>query len=253
MPERLRASSLQHFKGGALVLSAPAGVTQSTDTTAHGSWGAPSALLAGEKGGGKEGAGLTWVRQGRKWLRGTAGSGTACQEHLQETQPASPPAAVLQGLLIPASAAWEGRLEGDTTVSCLSPAPSASSAPAPQMLLAEPWSACSPFSRSWGGQPHSPPPRPLAFAERVRDRRFPAVTKERGGLVRTEVAGSRMNPGGRGVPYSPVFTRKRGGGGWTEGVKFPQLKCNHRYRLALHASPLLAPSPCVHRWGFSAA
>lgn len=68
-----------------------------------------------------------------------------------------------------------------------------------------------PLQQVLGGQSHSPP-RPLAFAERVRDGRFPAMTKERGGLVQTEVAGSRMNPGGRGVPCSPVFTRKRGGG-----------------------------------------
>lgn len=45
MPERLHASSLQHLEAGALVLSAPAGISQSTDTTAHGSWGVPSALL----------------------------------------------------------------------------------------------------------------------------------------------------------------------------------------------------------------
>lgn len=65
-----------------------------------------------------------------------------------------------------------------------------------------------PLQQVLGGQS----PRPSAFAERVRDGRFPAMTKEWGGLVQTEVAGSRTSPGGRGVPCSPVFTRKRGGG-----------------------------------------
>lgn len=145
------------------------------------------------------------MRQGRKWPRGTAGSG---QEHLQETQPASPPVAVLQGLLIPASAAWEGRLGGGHNSEL--PLPSSlcqlSSCPtdAPCRALVSTF----PLQQVLGGQS----PRPSAFAERVRDGRFPAMTKEWGGLVQTEVAGSRTSPGGRGVPCSPVFTRKRGGG-----------------------------------------
>lgn len=43
------------------------------------------------KGGGKEGAGLTQVRQGRKRPRGAAGNGTARQEHPGEAQPAPHP------------------------------------------------------------------------------------------------------------------------------------------------------------------
>lgn len=96
-----------------------------------------------------------------------------------------------------------------------------------------------------------PAPRPLAFAGRVRDGRFPTMAREGGDLVWAEVISGRTSPGGSGVPCTPAFTRKPGWGG-RKGVKFPQLKCNHRYGLALHASPLLAPSPCTHWWGFSA-
>lgn len=49
------------------------------------------------KGGGKEGAGLTQVRQGRKRPRGTAGNGTARQEHPGEAQPAPHPGVCSMG------------------------------------------------------------------------------------------------------------------------------------------------------------
>lgn len=64
-----------------------------SDTTACGSWEAPSALsvLVGQREVAKTELGYTWVRQGRKRPRGTAGNGTTCQEHPGETQPASHP------------------------------------------------------------------------------------------------------------------------------------------------------------------
>lgn len=101
------------FPRASLVLSAPAGTSQNIDIAAHGSRVSPTvssslvaaSVLAGIKDGDKEGAGLTWVRQGWEWLQGIAGSGTPCQEHLRETRPASPPVPVLQALLTPVSAA----------------------------------------------------------------------------------------------------------------------------------------------------
>lgn len=192
-------------------------------TPASSSSPSAASALAGAMGGGKEGAGLTQARQGRKQPRGSAGGGTACQEHLGGRG-----SACIRGCAARSSHPCVCRLGG--TGGCLCPAPCASSAPAPRLLLAEPWSAPSPFKQVLGDQPP-----PLAFAEGVRDACFPTTTREGGDLVWVAVASSRTIRGGSGVPCTLVFTRKPGRGGGTEGGEISAAK------VQLWLLPYIAP------------
>lgn len=97
----------------------------------------------------------------------------------------------------------------------------ASSAPAPRIVLAEPWSAPSPQSRSWGANP--PPPAPPCLLQRVWDGHFPTTAPGKGVIwcgLRWPAAGQAREAAGYPAPQRSPGNQGwgggEGGGEWTE-------------------------------------
>lgn len=186
---------------------------------------------------------------------GEAGKGMAsgcCRQWCSlpgASPPASPPTAVLQGLFTTVSTSG-GKVGGDSELPLPTCLCQLSSCPADDPCGA--LVSAFPLQQVLeGGQ--SPP---LGFC---RESGVDVSQPQPGqGVIWCgwgwPAAGQAREAAGYPAPQRSPGNRGMGGGdgGGRKGVKFPQLKCNHRYRFAPCASPLLAHSPCTHRRGSSA-